>query len=118
MQAHKHVHTGVGLLAALAIGLAGMPAMAADSHALSGNGPIYLASANEEHHPDTWITTKVKAKLMEQNFFAGMEIKVSTHDGVVQLAGYVKRPEQISLAENIAANVEGVKRVQNDLIIK
>jgi osmotically-inducible protein OsmY len=101
------------------MGLAAAPVVAASvNDAQLRNGPVILATADDEHHSDTWITTKVKAKLLEENFKTGVDIKVSTHDGVVQLAGYVKKADQVSLASDIAANVEGVKRVQNDLIIK
>jgi hyperosmotically inducible protein len=115
MQVRKYASTSLGLLAGLMIGA--MPVVAADSYAARTNGAIIVAEV-EDHHSDTWITTKVKGKLLAEHFLTGLEIKVSTHDGVVQLAGYVKTAEQISMAEKLAADIDGVKRVQNDLIIK
>lgn len=115
----RNDHTKLGLLAGLLLVVAGAPAIAADSHHATRlqNGPTMLADA-EEHHPDAWITTKVKAKLLAEHFLSGLEIKVSTHDGVVQLSGFVKTADQVSMAEKLATDVDGVKRVQNDLIIK
>ncbi len=119
MQVWKSVNTSAGLVAAFVIGVATVPVAAAGVNGIQlTNGPVIVATADDEHHSDVWITAKVKAKLLEDNFKTGVDIKVSTHDGVVQLAGYVKRAEQVNLASDIAANVEGVKSVQNDLIIK
>jgi hyperosmotically inducible protein len=67
---------------------------------------------------DTWITAKVKAVLLNDDFLSGLEIHVQTRDGVVQLSGFVRKPEQIGRAIYIASRVEGVKQVQNDLILK
>ncbi|HYP68357.1 MAG TPA: BON domain-containing protein [Thiobacillaceae bacterium] len=116
MRVRRYAYTRLGLLTALMIAIPAAPVIAADA-AKASSGPIIVANA-EEHHPDAWITTKVKSKLLAEHFLTGLEIKVSTHDGVVQLSGYVKTAEQVSMAEKLAAGTDGVKRVQNDLIIK
>jgi osmotically-inducible protein OsmY len=112
MRQRKIILANLGLLAALTVATGAAPALATDSSEFTKQR---VAVAEEEHHPDAWITTKVKAKLLKDSFMSGLNIKVSTNDGVVQLAGFVKKPEQINLAEQIAINTEGVKRVQNDL---
>jgi hyperosmotically inducible protein len=116
MRIRKYVWTRLGLLSVLAIAIPGAPAIAADA-AKADNGS-FIVAAGEEHHPDAWITTKVKGKLLAEHFLTGLEIKVSTHDGVVQLSGSVKTADQVSMAEKLAAGIDGVKRVQNDLIVK
>jgi hypothetical protein len=67
---------------------------------------------------DSVITTKVKAALLADNQVKGTEIHVDTSNGVVQLSGTVDNKEQISKAESLAKNVEGVKSVDNKLNVK
>ncbi|MGA7948555.1 MAG: BON domain-containing protein [Thiobacillaceae bacterium] len=116
MRIRKYDWTRLGLLTALVIAIPGAPVVAAAA-AKADNGS-FIVAAGEEHHPDAWITTKIKSKLLAEHFLTGLEIKVSTHDGVVQLSGFVKTADQVNMAEKLAAGVDGVKRVQNDLVIK
>lgn len=67
---------------------------------------------------DAWITTKVKTLLVKDEGVKGLDVKVATHQGTVQLSGWVNSPGQITQAERIARSVEGVKDVKNDLQIK
>lgn len=67
---------------------------------------------------DAWITTKVKALLLKEAKLKGLEVSVATQQGTVILSGTVASPEQAAQAERIAAGVEGVKGVRNDLQIK
>ncbi len=67
---------------------------------------------------DAWITTKVKAQLLKEVKLKGLDVGVETQQGTVVLSGAVATPEQAAQAERIAASVEGVKSVRNDLQIK
>lgn len=67
---------------------------------------------------DSVITTKVKADLLKDEGFNGLEISVETHKGVVLLSGFVDSKTQIARAEEIAKHVEGVKSVKNSLAVK
>ncbi|MFP5505577.1 MAG: BON domain-containing protein [Gammaproteobacteria bacterium] len=67
---------------------------------------------------DAWITAKVKALLVKDDGVKGLEVKVETYKGNVQLSGWVSNSTQIAQAERIARGVEGVKDVRNDLQIK
>lgn len=67
---------------------------------------------------DAWITAKVKALLVKDDGVKGLEVKVETYKGTVQLSGWVSNPTQVTQAERIARGVEGVKSVKNDLQIK
>lgn len=60
---------------------------------------------------DSWITTKVKSEFLASRKVKGLDIKVSTHDGVVTLAGAVPTEAMRSRAIEIASVVDGVKRV-------
>jgi hyperosmotically inducible protein len=67
---------------------------------------------------DTTITTQVKARFAEDPTVSAMSIKVETLKGVVQLSGFAKNSAERDQAEAIAANVKGVSRVTNDIIVK
>lgn len=64
---------------------------------------------------DAWITAKVKTMLLKDEGIKGLKVDVETHDGIVQLTGAVKSAEQIERAGKVAAGVEGVKSVRNEL---
>jgi osmotically-inducible protein OsmY len=59
---------------------------------------------------DTYITSKVKARFVDNQKFNPVHVKVVTEDGVVYLMGIVKRPEA-DTATHIARTTSGVKRV-------
>jgi hyperosmotically inducible periplasmic protein len=67
---------------------------------------------------DAWITAKIKTLLLKDAGVKGLDVNVETHQGAVQLSGWVKTPDLIARAEKIALGVEGVKGVRNDLQIK
>lgn len=67
---------------------------------------------------DAVITTKVKAAILEDPTLKVAEINVETSKGVVQLSGFVKSPDSISKAAEVARKVEGVKSVKNDMQLK
>ena len=66
---------------------------------------------------DSAITTQVKAKFAESPDVAATSIKVKTLNGVVQLSGFAKNNTEKSRAAALAASVEHVKRVENDIIV-
>ena len=67
---------------------------------------------------DSSITTKVNTALIESKDTKAGDIKVATHNGVVQLSGFVDNEAQKSAAGKVAQSVKGVKSVQNNLSIK
>ena len=67
---------------------------------------------------DVWITTKVRSLLLKEEGIKGLGVNVETHQGTVQLSGWVNNATQIAQAEKIALAVNGVKGVRNDLQIK
>ena len=66
---------------------------------------------------DASITTQVKARFAESSDVAATSIKVKTLNGVVQLSGFAKNSTEKNQAGAIASRVEGVKRVENDIIV-
>ena len=67
---------------------------------------------------DTWVTAKVKAALLKDEKLKGFDVKVNTHRGVVQLSGRVDNPDLAHRAVKIAAAVEGVTGVRDNLNVK
>lgn len=60
---------------------------------------------------DTWITTKVKSSLLADSDVSGTKIEVDTVDGVVFLTGNVESQAQVDEAKRIAAEIDGVGKV-------
>ena len=65
----------------------------------------FLARTN-----DTWLTTKVKTKLIADNQVKASKLKVVTESGVIYLMGVVPRAIA-ERAANIASNTKGAQRV-------
>lgn len=59
---------------------------------------------------DTWITAKVKSKLIASNDVDATLVKVVTENGTVYLMGTLK-PEQAEAATELASNTDGVQSV-------
>lgn len=64
------------------------------------------------------VTKKVKTKLVEQLGTPGFSIRVRTYRDEVLLSGVVDNATIQRKAGEIAANVENVKHVRNDLVVK
>jgi hyperosmotically inducible protein len=67
---------------------------------------------------DSVITTKVKSKILADDFLKSFEIGVETRKGVVQLSGFVGTQDAVNKAGHIARGVAGVHSVKNNLIVK
>ena len=66
---------------------------------------------------DGRITTAVKSRLIADKYVDGLQVKVATYEGVVTLSGEVSSSLPREQAERLAASVEGVKSVRNDIRI-
>lgn len=66
----------------------------------------------------TAISAKVKAKIAEDDKLSVFSIGVMTYKDVVQLSGFVASSELKARAGRIAASVDGVQSVRNDIEIK
>ena len=71
------------------------------------------ANDSKEAISDGWITTKVKSSLMLTRDVDGLDISVTTDNGVVKLGGNVDSPAEKQRAIDIAQNVRGVKKVDS-----
>jgi osmotically-inducible protein OsmY len=68
--------------------------------------------------PDSWITGKVKSALLFHRSVSGLSTEVDTKDGVVTLTGAADNQAQKDLATEYAADIEGVKKVDNRMTVK
>ena len=71
-----------------------------------------------EYLDSSTITTKVKASLVDELGTGGLFVKVKTYKDEVQLSGFVDNPRIKQRAGLVAAGVDGVRNVRNDIIIK
>ena len=71
-----------------------------------------------EYFDDTWITTKVKAALLEDKQVKSGEINVETFKGAVQLSGFVSSSAAMQQAVKVTRGIQGVTSVKNDMRIK
>lgn len=67
---------------------------------------------------DSIVTTKVKSAILGDPSLKVLQIGVETYQGRVQLNGFVDSPESVTRASEIAKNIDGVKEVRNNLVVK
>ncbi|ACU90254.1 BON domain-containing protein [Desulfomicrobium baculatum] len=67
---------------------------------------------------DSAITAKVKAAIFDEDSLKSRQINVETFKGVVQLSGFVDSSKNYNKAEQIARDVDGVKSVINNIVVK
>lgn len=85
---------------------------------VSGCTGIHQEESTGQYIDGSVLTTKVKAKLLADDYVKGLPITVKTYKNVVQLSGFVDNEIQKRRAIAIARNVEGVIDVKDSLIIK
>jgi osmotically-inducible protein OsmY len=107
MNTRTGVHRFVRLL--LCIGLVA---------ALVGCAATQKRESTGQYVDDSVITTKVKAAIFDEATLKTFQISVKTYKGIVQLSGFVDGARSVNRAGEVAAAVDGVKSVQNDLIVK
>jgi hyperosmotically inducible protein len=67
---------------------------------------------------DSVVTTRVKSALLEDADIKSFDIKVETRKGEVMLSGFVDNLTQSDRAATLTRSVEGVKAVDNKLVLK
>ena len=67
---------------------------------------------------DSVLTAKLKSALLVDPTVKGIDVKVETRKGEVQLSGFVDDQSQIDRAVTIARNMEGVRSVDNKMSLK
>ncbi|MGC4061534.1 MAG: BON domain-containing protein [Aquabacterium sp.] len=67
---------------------------------------------------DSTITTLVKARFAQNDKVNAMQLGVDTLHGEVLLSGFADSQEDRAQAGELALNVQGVKSVRNDIVVR
>lgn len=67
---------------------------------------------------DSAITVKVKAAFVKDPLIKAFDVSVETFKGVVQLSGFVNTAAEKEQAGKIAATINGVTEVKNNIAVK
>jgi len=67
---------------------------------------------------DAAVTGRIKTALLADPDIRSFDISVLTHQGEVQLTGFVDNQDQINRASTLAGAAEGASSVKNELMIK
>jgi osmotically-inducible protein OsmY len=67
---------------------------------------------------DATVTTRVKARFVENRQVDAASIKVETLNGTVLLSGFAKNNAERTTAESIAREVGGVRMVRNEISVR
>lgn len=86
--------------------------------ATGGCASTKTSEGTGEYFDDSWITTRVKATILNEPTLKSSEINVETFKGEVQLSGFVSSEENIRKAVTLTKEVKGVKTVKNDMRIR
>ncbi|MEP7281569.1 MAG: BON domain-containing protein [Rubrivivax sp.] len=71
-----------------------------------------------EYVDDATITAQAKARMAENKNVAATAISVETLKGEVMLTGFAKSAQEKMEAEKIVRDLNGVKRVKNDIVVR
>ena len=93
-------------------------AAAASLTALPGCAVTRDQSTVGEYIDDATITTKVKAKFVEDKAVDASAISVETLNGEVILSGFAKSSAEKTRAQELAQQVKGVRSVKNSLEVR
>jgi osmotically-inducible protein OsmY len=95
-----------------------MLAMLATAFLAVGCAGSSTTSSTGEYIDDATLTAKVKTALYKSKDASGTAINVDTFKGTVQLSGFVDSESEKQRAGEIAAAIDGVKKVENNLSVK
>ncbi|MBK9990722.1 MAG: BON domain-containing protein [Verrucomicrobia bacterium] len=69
-------------------------------------------------HSDGWVALKIRSRLLVKANVSATGTKVAVQDGVVTLSGTADNSAQKELTEVYAKDIDGVKSVKNEIVIK
>ena len=77
-----------------------------------------MVSSRYPERSDAWVAFKIRSRLLVKGGVSAKDTAVSVADGAVTLTGTVDNGAQKELTEIFAKEIDGVKSVQNNLVIK
>jgi len=78
---------------------------------------IEIRGDRPAENSDTWISMKVKAALLYRRNVSGTKTEVYVKDGIVTLKGVAANQAQKDLTTEYAKDIDGVKSVQNEIVV-
>ena len=81
------------------------------------NNDITIAPTYPEHS-DAWIAFKIRSRLLVKANVSAANTTVTAQDGVVTLGGTAESAAQKELTEVYAKEIDWVKSVRNDIVVK
>lgn len=102
-------------LLSLVLTVTGMPQAMAQSTTDAKSTDTKTTAYEESESPisDSWITTKVKSDLLVTEEVKGLDINVTTTNGVVTLSGRLDNQAQVDKAIAVAKGIKGVTSVDS-----
>jgi osmotically-inducible protein OsmY len=88
------------------------------SASIAACAPMQGRETAGEYVDDAAITAKIKAELVRDRDLPATQIRVETMQNVVQLSGFVDTATQKAKAGQVARQIQGVKDVKNDIIVR
>lgn len=67
---------------------------------------------------DTWITTKLRAKILADTSISDINYSIETVNGVIYLIGIAQNQQELDKVNNYARNISGVVRVVSYVRVK
>ncbi len=74
--------------------------------------------SNYPEKSDGWIALKIRSRLLTKGNVSATSTKVASQNGVVTLSGTADTQAQKDLTEAYAKDIDGVKSVQNDIVVQ
>jgi osmotically-inducible protein OsmY len=85
---------------------------------LAGCAQSQTHESTGQYFDDATITAKVKTQLLTTKGVSATDISVQTVAGVVDLSGFARSEQERQRAGEVAAAVQGVSQVHNDIRIR
>ena len=108
--------TGVVALAVIASSACNRADTSREARNTTAEVKVAAARAGEKI-ADSWLTTKVQAQYFADDDIKARYINVTSRDGVVTLKGFVENEDVRRQALEIARNTDGVRQINDQLVI-
>ena len=77
-----------------------------------------VADDTTEYMSSSYVTSKIKAKLVATVGLKSFDISVKTYNNEIILTGVVNNGQQVALAGAVARSVKGARRVRNHIVVR
>ncbi len=75
-------------------------------------------SSLADYAADAWITTKLRARMLQDRFISDINFTVETVNGTIYLMGIARDQMELERVTNLARSISGVKKVVSHVQLK